>query len=75
LIQKIPRRRHPEDKYLTHLYTNALLVQLGFILGKNGPRKIQESYRMAKQIEENISLFKGEHPFTPGIKVDDPKDC
>jgi hypothetical protein len=29
---------------------------------------------MAIQIEENISLFKGEHLFTPEIKVDDPKD-
>jgi hypothetical protein len=29
---------------------------------------------MAIQIEENISLFKGEHLFTLGIEVDDPKD-
>jgi hypothetical protein len=29
---------------------------------------------MAIQIEANISLFKGEHLFTPEIKVDDPKD-
>jgi hypothetical protein len=29
---------------------------------------------MAIQIEANISLFKGEHLFTPKIKVDDPKD-
>jgi hypothetical protein len=27
------------------------------------------------QIEENISLFKGEHLFTPETKVDDPKDA
>jgi hypothetical protein len=29
---------------------------------------------MAIQIEVNISLFKGEHLFSPEIKVDDPKD-
>jgi hypothetical protein len=29
---------------------------------------------MAIQIEENISLFKGKHLFTPKTNVDDPKD-
>jgi hypothetical protein len=29
---------------------------------------------MSIQIEEIISLFKGEHLFTPEIKVDEPKD-
>jgi hypothetical protein len=74
LLQQIPRIHCPEDRYLTYLYTNALLVHLGFILSKRGPRTIQESYHMAIQIEENISLLKGEHLFTPGIEVDDPKD-
>ena len=49
-------------------------MQLGFLLSKKGPRTIQEAYHMAIQIKENISLFKGEHLFTPEIKVDDPKD-
>jgi hypothetical protein len=74
LLQQIPRSHRPEDKYLVYLYTNALLVQLGFLLSEKGPRTIQEAYHMAIQIEENISLFKGEHLFTPEIKVDDPKD-
>jgi hypothetical protein len=29
---------------------------------------------VAINIKENISLFKGEHYFTPEIKLDDPKD-
>ena len=74
LLQQIPISNHPEDNYLTYLYMNALLVHLGFLLSKKGPRKIQEDYHMAIQIEANISLFKGEHLFTPEIKVDDPKD-
>ena len=74
LLQQIPRSHRPEDKYLFYLYTNALLVNSGFILIKKGPSSIQEAYCMAIQIEENISLFKGEHLFTPETKVDDPKD-
>jgi hypothetical protein len=74
LLDQIPRSHHPEDKYLAYLYTSALLVHLGFVLHKKGPRKIQEAYHMAIQIKENISLFKGEHLFIPQTKVDDPKD-
>jgi hypothetical protein len=74
LLHQIPRSHHHEDKYLTYLYTNALLVHLGFLLSKRGPRSIQESYYMAIKIEANISLFKGEHLFTPRTKVGDPKD-
>jgi hypothetical protein len=74
LLHQIPRSHHPEDKYLAYLYTNALLVHLGFFLGKKGARSIQEAYYMAIQIEANISLFKGEQLFTPKVKVDDPKD-
>jgi hypothetical protein len=74
LLHQIPRSHHPEDRYLAYLYTNALLVHLGFLLSKKGPRSIQEAYYMAIQIEANISLFKREHLFTPETKVDDPKD-
>jgi hypothetical protein len=49
-------------------------VHLGFLLSKKEPRTIQEAYHMDIQIEENISLVKGEHLFTPGIEFDDPKD-
>jgi hypothetical protein len=41
LLQQIPRSHHLEDKYLVYLYTNALLVQLGLLLSKKGPIKIQ----------------------------------
>ena len=74
LLHQIPRSHHPEDMYLAYLYTNALLVHLGFLLSKKGPRSIQEAYYMAIQIEANISLFKREHLFTLETKVDDPKD-
>jgi hypothetical protein len=48
-------------------------VHLGFLLSKKRPIKIQEAYHMAMQIEENISLFKQEHLFTPETKIGDPK--
>jgi hypothetical protein len=47
LLQQVPRSHRPEDKYLVYLYTNALLVKLGFLLSKKSPRKIQEAYKMA----------------------------
>jgi hypothetical protein len=49
-------------------------VHLGFLLNKKGPKKIDDSYHMAIQIEVNISLFKREHPFNPETKVDDPEN-
>ena len=63
----------PRDKYLVYLYTNALLVHLGFLLSKNGPKTIYDAYYMARKIKENISLSKGKHIFSLGTKVDDPK--
>jgi hypothetical protein len=47
LLQQIPRSHHPEDKYLVYLYTNALLVHLGFILSEKWPITIQ-SHLMGK---------------------------
>jgi len=47
LLQQIPRCHRPEDKCLVSLYTNSLLLQLGFLLNEKGPRKIQESYHMS----------------------------
>jgi hypothetical protein len=55
-----------------YLYTNALLVNLGFLLNKNRPKTLNDAYYMATQIEENISLSKGEHTFPLGTEVDDP---
>jgi broad specificity phosphatase PhoE len=61
LLYEIPRSHHPGDKYLVYLYTNALLVHLGFLLNKKEPKTIYDAYYMAKQIEENVSLSKGKH--------------
>jgi hypothetical protein len=74
LLHQIPRSHRHEDRYLAYLYTNAILVNLGFLLGKKGPISNQEYHCMAIQIEVNISLFKQEHPFTSETKVDDPED-
>jgi len=54
----------PEDKYIIHLYTNALLVHLKFPLGKKGPITLNEAHTMAIRIEENISLSQVRHLFT-----------
>jgi hypothetical protein len=37
ILYLIPESHYPEDKYITHLYINALLVHLGFPLSKKGP--------------------------------------
>jgi hypothetical protein len=37
ILFQIPGSHHPEDKCLIYLYTNALLVHLGFPLSKKGP--------------------------------------
>jgi len=65
LLYQIPRSHYPGDKYLVYLYTNALLVHLGFLLNQKGPKPIHEAYNMAIEIEVNISLSKKGHPFTP----------
>jgi hypothetical protein len=72
-LYKIPRNHHLRDKYLIYLYTNSLLVHLGFLLNKKGPKAIDDSYYMTTQIEVNISLFKRKHIFSLETKVDDPK--
>jgi hypothetical protein len=74
LLYQIPATYTPEEKYLVYLYTNALLVHLGFLLSKKRPKTLNEAYSMAIQIEANISLSKGKHIFSLGTKIDDPKD-
>jgi hypothetical protein len=64
ILYQIPKIHRPEDKYILHLYTNALLVYLGFPLGKKGPRMLDEAHNMAKRIEQNISLSELRHLFT-----------
>jgi hypothetical protein len=73
LPYQIPRSHHPRDKYLVYLYTNGLLVHLGFLLNKKGTKTINDAYYMAMQIEENISLSKKKHIFSQETKVVGPK--
>jgi hypothetical protein len=51
LLYQIPRSHYLEDKYLVYLYTNSLLVHLGFLLDKKGPKTLKEAYNMAIKIE------------------------
>jgi hypothetical protein len=67
-LYHIPRIHYLGDKYLVYLYTDALLVDLGFLLNKMGPKTIYDAYYMARQIEENISLSKGKHIFSLGTE-------
>jgi hypothetical protein len=66
ILYPIPESHHPEDKYIIHLYTNVLLVHLGFPLIKKGPRTLDEAHSMAKIIKKNISLSEIRHFFTSG---------
>jgi len=70
MLQQIHRSHHPKHKFLFFLYTRAFLGQLGFLLDKRGPRKIEESYGMAIEIEAIISSSNEEHLFTPKVEVD-----
>jgi hypothetical protein len=63
---QIPRSHHPEDKYIVHLYTHAILAHLGLPLSKRGPRMLNEAYDMATGIERNISLSRIKDLFTLG---------
>jgi hypothetical protein len=74
LLYQIPRDHYPEDKYLVYLFTNALLVHLGFLLSKKRPKTLYEAGNMAMQIEANIFLSKEEHIFSLGTKINDPED-
>jgi hypothetical protein len=69
LLWKIPISHQTQEKYLSYLYTNALVVHLGFLLGKNNSKTLNETYNMAIEIKENISLFKGRHLFTPDTLI------
>jgi hypothetical protein len=74
LLYQILATYTPEEKYLMYLYTNALLVHLGFLLSMKRPKTLNEAYNMAIQIEANISLSEGKHIFSLGTKINDPKD-
>jgi len=50
LLYQIPRSHHPGDMYIVYLYTNAILVHLGFLLNKKGPKKIDEVMFLSQNI-------------------------
>jgi hypothetical protein len=50
LLYQIPRSHHTGDMYLVYLYTNAILVHLGFLLNKKGPKKIDEVMFLSQNI-------------------------
>jgi hypothetical protein len=55
MLYQIPESHHPEERYLVHLFTRALLGYLSFPLDKRTPRTLDEAYYMAAVIEEKIS--------------------
>ena len=65
-LYHIPKGHRPENKYIVHIYTHALLAHLGFPLSKRSPSTLDEAYGMAKRIEQNISLSGIKNLFTSG---------
>ena len=66
MLYQIPEEHHPEERYLVHLFTRALLGYLSFPLDKRTPRTLDEAYSMAARIEENISFSEIRCLFTSG---------
>jgi hypothetical protein len=65
-LYQIPKGHCPENKYIVHIYTHALLAHLGLPLSKKSPGTLDEAYGMAKRIEQNISLSGIKDLFTSG---------
>jgi hypothetical protein len=71
LLYELPKDHYPEDKDLIYLFTDALLVHLGFLLSKNNPKTLHEAGNMALQIEENIFLSRIKNIFSLGSEIND----
>ena len=69
LLYQLPRGHYPEDKDLAYLFTNALLVHLGFLLSKKNPKTLHEAGNMALQIKENIFFFQIKNIFEDTLDV------
>jgi hypothetical protein len=54
-LYQIPASHCPEEEYVVHLYTHAILAHLGLPLGKRAPKTLNEAYGMAKGIEKTSS--------------------
>jgi hypothetical protein len=57
-----------------YLFTNALLVHLGFLLIQKNPKTLHEVGDMALQIEENIFLSRTKNVFSLGSEINDYED-
>jgi len=74
LLYQLPRGHCPKDKDLVYLFTNALLVHLGFLLSKKNPKTLHEVGDMALQIEENIILSRIKNVFSLGSEINNYED-
>jgi hypothetical protein len=74
LLYQLPRDHYPEDKDLMYLFTNALLVHLGFLASKKNPKTLHEAGNMALQIKENIFLSRIKYVFSLGSNINDYED-
>jgi aspartate aminotransferase-like enzyme len=57
-----------------YLFTNALLVHLGFLLSKKSPKTLHEASDMALQIKENIFLSRTKNVFSLGSETNNYED-
>jgi len=65
-LHQIPASHRPEEEYVVHLYTHAILAHLGFPLRRKAPKTLNEAYGMAKEIEQKIFLYGIRDLFTSG---------
>jgi hypothetical protein len=66
MLYQIPESHHPEERYLVHLFTCAILGYLSFPLDKRALRALDEAYNMSARIEEKISSSEIRCLFTSG---------
>jgi hypothetical protein len=70
-LYQLPKDHYPQDKDLVYLFTDALLVHLGFLLSKKNPKTLHEVGNMALQIEKNILLSRIKNVFSLGSEIND----
>jgi hypothetical protein len=65
-LHQIPASHRPEEEYVVHLYTHAILAHLVLPLSKRAPNMLTEAYGMAKGIEHNKFSSRMKDLFTTG---------
>ena len=55
MLYQIPESHHLGERYLIHLFTNALLGYRSFPLNERTPRMLDEAYYIVAVIEEKVS--------------------